>query len=224
MRIDVVTLFPEMFTGPLSESLLKRAQESGIFTFATHQLRQWAVDEYGTVDSPPFGGGAGMVLRVEPFYTALESIDAQHTAHRILLTPQGQTFTQAKAKELSAKKHLVFLCGHYEGFDERIREHLVDEELSIGDYVLTGGEIPAMAIIDATVRLLPGVVGKEQSIADESFSNGLLEYPHYTRPEVFNEWRTPEVLLSGHHAKIEQWRREQAKERTKQRRHDLKGY
>lgn len=221
MQIDILTLFPEMFSGPMNESLLKRAQEKGIFTLKTHQLRDWAANEYGTVDLPPFGGGAGMVLQVEPFFKALHDIDPHHEARRILMTPQGQPFNQAKAKELSRQNQLIFLCGHYEGFDERIREHLVDEELSIGDFVLTGGEIPAMAIIDATVRLLPGVVGKEASLADESFSHGLLEYPHYTRPEEFNGWRVPEVLLSGHHANIESWRREQARQRTQKRRPDL---
>jgi tRNA (guanine37-N1)-methyltransferase len=221
MQIDVLTLFPDMFSSPLNESLLKRARDKGIFEFAAHQLRDWATNEYGTVDLPPFGGGVGMVLQVEPFYKALQEIDADHTAYRILMTPQGKPFTQAKGKELSTKDRLVFLCGHYEGFDERIREHLVDEELSLGDFVLTGGEIAAMAMIEATVRLLPGVVGKAASVADESFSHGLLEYPHYTRPEDFNGWKVPEILLSGHHAKIEAWRNEQASQRTKQRRPDL---
>lgn len=221
MTIDVITLFPGMFDGPMSESLLKKAQEKGIFELHIHQLRDWATNEYGTVDLPPFGGGAGMVLQVEPFYKALQELDPDHKAHRILMTPQGQPFKQSKARELSGKEHLIFLCGHYEGFDERIREHLVDEELSLGDFVLTGGEVAAMAMIEASVRLLPGVVGKEESVADESFSDGLLEYPHYTRPEVFNGWLVPEVLLSGHHAKIEEWRRQQSIERTQKRRPDL---
>ena len=224
MKIDVITLFPDMFAGPLNESLLKRAQEKQRFTLHVHQLRDWAVNDYGTVDLPPFGGGAGMVLMVEPFDRALQQLDPNHQAHRILMTPQGQPFTQSKARELSNREHLILLCGHYEGFDERIREHLVDEEISIGDFVLTGGEIPAMAVIDATVRLLPGVVGKEASIADESFSEGLLEYPHYTRPEEYNGWRVPEVLLSGHHQNIEKWRRQQALERTKKRRLDIGGH
>jgi tRNA (guanine37-N1)-methyltransferase len=223
MKIDVITLFPAMFDGPMSASLLKRAQDNGLFKLQVHQLRDWATNDYGTVDLPPFGGGAGMVLQVEPFFKALQAIDPDHTAYRILMTPQGQPFTQNEARDLCQKEHLVFLCGHYEGFDERIRQHLVDAELSVGDFVLTGGEIPAMAIIDATVRLLPGVVGKEASVADESFSHGLLEYPHYTRPEEFNGWRVPEVLLSGHHAKIEEWRRDQAKQRTKARRPDMSG-
>jgi tRNA (guanine37-N1)-methyltransferase len=221
MQIDVITLFPDMFSGPMSESLLKRAQDKGIFEFTTHQLRNWATNEYGTVDLPPFGGGAGMVLQVEPFYKALNQIDPQHTAHRILMTPQGQPFNQAKAQELSKKERIIFLCGHYEGFDERIREHLVDEELSLGDFVLTGGEIAAMAMIEASVRLLPGVVGKEASVAEESFSDGLLEYPHYTRPEEFNGWKVPDILLSGHHANIASWRKQQALERTKMHRPDL---
>lgn len=222
MKIDVLTLFPDMFDGPFDASLMKKAQEAGIFELRVHQLRDWAIDRHGTVDSPPFGGGAGMVLRVEPFYKALQELDPEHAAHRILMTPQGKPFCQSKAEELSqTKKHLIILCGHYEGFDERIRQHLVDEEISLGDFVLTGGEIPAMAVIEATVRLLSGVVGREESIDDESFSQGLLEYPHYTRPEVFEGWLVPEVLLSGHHAKIEAWRREQSKQRTKKRRPDL---
>ena len=222
MHIDILTLFPEMFDSPLNSSLLKKAQDKGVFTFKAHQLRDWAIDKHGTVDSPPFGGGAGMVLRVEPFDKALKELDPNHTAHRILMTPQGVPFKQAKARELSQKhKHLIVLCGHYEGYDERIREHLIDEEISLGDFVLTGGEIPAMAVIEATVRLLPGVVGREESLADESHSEGLLEYPHYTRPEVYNDWTVPDVLLSGHHANIEAWRREQALERTKTRRPDL---
>lgn len=221
MHIDVLTLFPEMFFSPLGSSLLKKAMDAGKFTFKAHQLRDWAIDSHGTVDSPPFGGGAGMVLRVEPFDAALRQLDPEHTAHRILMTPQGTPFCQQRARELSSYEHLIILCGHYEGFDERIREHLIDEEISLGDFVLTGGEIPALAVIEATVRLLPGVVGKEESLADESHSDGLLEYPHYTRPEVYNKWTVPEVLLSGHHAKIEAWRREQSVQRTKLRRPDL---
>lgn len=221
MRIDVITLFPQMFEGPMGDSLLKKAQDNKLFELHLHQLRQWAVDQHGTVDSRPFGGGAGMVLRIEPFAQALQHLDPHHQAVRILMTPQGQPFVQSKAQELSRTSHLIFLCGHYEGFDERIRQHLVDLELSIGDFVLTGGEIPAMAIIDATVRLIPGVVGKEQSLVDESFADGLLEYPQYTRPEIFNGWPTPEVLLSGHHANIGQWRQDQAKRRTQERRPDL---
>ncbi len=221
MRIDVITLFPQMFDGPMGESLLKKAQDNNLFELHIHQLRDWAIDQHGTVDSPPFGGGAGMVLRVEPFDKALQQIDPEHKAIRILMTPQGQPFKQSTAQDLSHKDHLIFLCGHYEGFDERIRQHLVDRELSIGDFVLTGGEIPAMAIIDATVRLIPGVVGKQLSLDDESFSAGLLEYPQYTRPETYNDWPTPEILLSGHHAKIEEWRHQQSTERTKQRRPDL---
>jgi tRNA (guanine37-N1)-methyltransferase len=222
MRIDVLTLFPDMFTGPMSESLMKRAQANNIFSLHLHQLRQWALDSYGTVDGHPFGGGAGMVLRVEPFFQGLATIDPDHRGHRILLTPQGTPFTQQKAKQLQQLDHLIFLCGHYEGFDERIREHLVDEEISLGDFVMTGGEIPAMAIIDATVRLLPGVVGKDESLASESFEDGLLEYPHYTRPEDFEGWKVPDILLSGHHANIAKWRQEQAKQRTTTRRPDLR--
>ena len=222
MHIDVLTLFPEMFDSPLNSSLLKKAIDANRFSFKTHQLRQWAIDRHGTVDSPPFGGGAGMVLRVEPFYKALQDLDPDRNAHRILMTPQGQPFTQAKAQQLSKQvDHLIILCGHYEGFDERIRQHLIDEEISLGDFVLTGGEIPAMAVVEATVRLLPGVVGKEESLAEESFSHGKLEYPHYTRPESYQGWQVPEVLLSGHHAKIEEWRRQQSDERTQKKRPDL---
>jgi tRNA (guanine37-N1)-methyltransferase len=222
MQIDVITLFPEMFVSPMNSSLLKRALDNDKFTFTAHQLRNWAIDKHGTVDSPPFGGGAGMVLRIEPFDKALQQLDPNHSAHRILMTPQGMPFNQKRAQELSGQyKHLIILCGHYEGFDERIREHLIDEEISLGDFVLTGGEIPAMAVIEATVRLLPGVVGKEESLDDESHTKGLLEYPHFTRPEVYNNWSVPEVLLSGHHANIESWRRQQSISRTKKRRPDL---
>lgn len=221
MKIDILTLFPEMFESPFNASLMKKALHSGKFDLQVHQLRDWAIDKHGTVDSPPFGGGAGMVLRVEPFYAALQQLDPEHRAHRILMTPQGQPFNQAKARQLSRLEHLILLCGHYEGYDERIRQHLIDEEISLGDFVLTGGEVPAMAVVEATVRLLPGVVGREESLDDESFSQGLLEYPHYTRPEVFNSWQVPDILLSGHHAKIEAWRRQQSLERTRQRRPDL---
>lgn len=221
MKIDVITLFPNMFDGPMGESLLQKAQQKNLFQLTIHQLRDWAIDHHGTVDSPPFGGGAGMVLRVEPFHKALQDLDPDHQALRILMTPQGQPFKQKKAQELSQVEHLIILCGHYEGFDERIREHLIDLELSVGDFVLTGGEIPAMAIIDATVRLIPGVVGKAESVEDESFSNQTLEYPQYTRPESYNDWTVPEILLSGHHAKIAQWRTDQSDQRTKLRRPDL---
>lgn len=222
MHIDVITLFPEMFSSPMGSSLIKKALNSEKFSFKAHQLRDWSIDKHGTVDSPPFGGGAGMVLRVEPFDKALHDLDPNHTAHRILMTPQGEPFKQSIAQNLSRNhSHIIILCGHYEGFDERIRQYLVDQEISLGDFVLTGGEIPAMAIIEATVRLLPGVVGREESLTDESHYDGLLEYPHYTRPERYKNWDVPEVLLSGHHANIESWRKVQSIARTKKRRPDL---
>ena len=222
MKIDVITLFPEMFASPLNSSLLKKAQDKGVFTFKAHQLRDWAIDKHGTVDSPPFGGGAGMVLRVEPFDNALRQLDPNHTAHRILMTPQGAPFKQARARELSAKrKHLIFLCGHYEGFDERIREHFVTMEISIGDYVLSGGELAAAIVVDAVGRLLPGVLNDETSALFDSFQDDLLAPPVYTRPADFRGWKVPGELLSGDPKIVDTWRYEKAMERTRTRRPDL---
>ncbi len=214
-----------MFKGPFEESIINRAQAKGLVEIKVHNLRDWAEDKRGTVDDKPYGGGVGMVLMVEPINKALTSIKNQvssiNKSRTILLTPQGQTFNQKKTQELAKEEHLVFICGHYEGVDERVREHLVDEEISIGDYVLTGGEIPAMAVVDAIVRLIPGVLEKEEATKLESFSESKLEHPQYTRPEEYQGWKVPEVLLSGNHQKIEEWREKKSLERTKKRRPDL---
>ncbi|WJH37474.1 tRNA (guanosine(37)-N1)-methyltransferase TrmD [Paenibacillus sp. CC-CFT747] len=223
MRIDVLTLFPEMFEGVFGASILGKAREKGIVSLATVNFREYSTNKHNTVDDYPYGGGGGMVLKPEPVFAAVEDLMrvGEPKPRVILLCPQGETFSQSKAEELSREEHLVFICGHYEGYDERIREHLVTDELSIGDYVLTGGELPAMVMIDSVVRLLPGVLGNELSAVTDSFSTGLLEYPHYTRPAKFRDWEVPEVLISGHHGNIEAWRRRQSLERTFRRRPDL---
>lgn len=220
MKVDVLTLFPGMFTGPLDESIVKRARASGALHLQVHNLRDWTHDRHRTVDDKPFGGGPGMLLKPDPIFEAVESL-ADDSTRVVLLAPSGRTFNQGVARELAGFPHLLFVCGSYEGFDERIREHLADDELSIGDYVLTNGALPAMVIIDTVARLLPGVLGDESSAVDESFSQGLLEYPHYTRPADFRGWKVPHVLLSGNHAEIEKWRREQSLSRTSARRPDL---
>lgn len=225
MRIDVVTLFPEMFTGPLDSSILGRARERGLISVHLWNIRDFAADKHRTVDEPPYGGGPGMVLKAEPVYRAVEHVwhtqaEEGKRPHTIILSPQGTPLNQGRVRELARLKHLVLVCGHYEGMDERIR-HLADEEISIGDYVLTGGELPAMVLIDATARLLPGVLGEDASAADDSFSDGLLEYPHYTRPPEFRGMKVPEVLLSGDHERIRLWRRQQSLRRTLERRPDL---
>ncbi|MBU5673110.1 tRNA (guanosine(37)-N1)-methyltransferase TrmD [Paenibacillus brevis] len=225
MRMDVLTLFPEMFEGVFTSSILGKAQEKGIVSLSAVNFRQYAGNKHGTVDDTPYGGGGGMVLKPDPIFRAVEDLldrTEQGTVPRIILMcPQGETFTQRKAEELAREEHLIFICGHYEGYDERIREHLVTDELSIGDYVLTGGELPAMVVIDSITRLLPGVLGNELSAVTDSFSTGLLEYPHYTRPVEFRGWKVPDILLSGHHANIEDWRRREALRRTWLRRPDL---
>jgi len=220
MKIDVLTLFPEMFAGPLDASIVGRARKAGLLDLRTHNLRDWTHDRHRTVDDRPFGGGAGMVMKPEPLFEAVESLVAAET-RTILVTPAGRVFDQAVARELSGQSHLLFICGSYEGVDERVREALVDDELSIGDYVLTNGALPAMVIIDAVTRLLPGALGDAESANDESFSHGLLEYPHYTRPAEFRGMKVPDVLLGGNHAEIEKWRAEQARRRTSERRPDL---
>jgi len=220
MKIDVLTLFPAMFAGPLDESIIKRARESGRLDLAIHNLRDYAHDRHKTVDDRPFGGGPGMLLKPEPIFEAVESLAGEGT-RVILLSPAGRTFNQAIARELAGLEHLLMVSGHYEGFDERVREQLADDELSIGDYVLTNGALPVMVIIDAVTRLLPGVLGDEDSARDDSFSHGLLEYPQFTRPAEFRGVKVPEVLLSGNHAEIARWRAEQAQLRTKERRPDL---
>ncbi|MED4603836.1 tRNA (guanosine(37)-N1)-methyltransferase TrmD [Paenibacillus validus] len=223
MRIDVLTLFPEMFEGVFTSSILGKAREKGLVELHTVNFRDYANNKHNTVDDYPYGGGGGMVLKPDPIFAAVEDITPKdETKPRvILMCPQGEPFTQKKAEELSADKHLIFICGHYEGYDERIREHLVTDELSIGDYVLTGGELPAMVVIDSVVRLLPGVLGNEMSAVTDSFSTGLLEYPHYTRPATFRNWSVPDVLISGHHGHIDEWRRKQSLYRTWKKRPDL---
>ena len=220
MKIDVLTLFPGMFPGPLDESIIKRACESGRLRLGIRDLRDYTHDRHRKVDDRPFGGGPGMLMKPEPLFEAVEALRGEKT--RVILTsPAGRPFRQEIAQELAGEEHLLLVCGSYEGFDERVRECLADDELSIGDYVLTNGALPAMVIIDAVTRLLPGVLGDDESSADESFSDGLLEYPQYTRPAEFRGMSVPEVLLSGDHAAIERWRREQARMRTGQRRPDL---
>ncbi|WP_261306007.1 tRNA (guanosine(37)-N1)-methyltransferase TrmD [Paenibacillus andongensis] len=228
MRIDVMTLFPEMFEGVFSSSILGKARDKGIVALNTVNFRDYSNNKHNTVDDYPYGGGGGMVLKPEPIFAAVESLpvhqeDGQDPVKPrvILMCPQGETFTQKKAEELSKEQHLVFICGHYEGYDERIRQYLVTDELSIGDYVLTGGELPAMVVIDSVVRLLPGVLGNEMSAVTDSFSTGLLEYPHYTRPAKFRDWEVPEMLLSGHHENVKRWRRKESLFRTLERRPDL---
>ena len=240
MIIDIITLFPSMFRGPFDESIIKRAQKKGLVKIKIHNLRDWAIDKRGTVDDRPFGGGPGMVLRPEPIFNAVEDIvgvdpcvnpDKRRTRRSapttiILLTPQGKSFNQKLAQELSQRQHLILICGHYEGVDERVRQHLVDEEISIGDYVLTGGELPAMVLTDAVVRLIPGVLEKPEATETESFSTfnsqlSTLEFPQYTRPENFRGLKVPKILLSGNHQEIAKWRREQALKRTCERRPDL---
>ncbi|WP_336773075.1 tRNA (guanosine(37)-N1)-methyltransferase TrmD [Paenibacillus sp. MMO-58] len=225
MRIDVLTLFPEMFDGVFGASILGKARDKGIVSLEAINFREYSNNKHNTVDDYPYGGGGGMVLKPEPVFAAVEDLMAKKESGArprvILMCPQGESFTQKKAEELAKEEHLVLICGHYEGYDERIREYLVTDELSIGDYVLTGGEIPAMTVIDSVVRLLPGVLGNETSAVTDSYSTGLLEYPHYTRPPVFRDWAVPDVLVSGNHAKIDTWRREQSLLRTLKRRPDL---
>ncbi|OWR27295.1 tRNA (guanosine(37)-N1)-methyltransferase TrmD [Saccharibacillus sp. O23] len=258
MRIDVLTLFPEMFDGVFGASILGKARDKGIVQLSAVNFRQYSTNKHGQVDDTPYGGGGGMVLKPEPIFDAVEDLlrkreaetasteERRPTSERlpsseeaerlpldeqqassparpriVLLCPQGETFTQKKAEEFAREEHLIFICGHYEGYDERIRTGLVTDEISIGDYVLTGGELPAMVMIDSTVRLLPGVLGNENSAVTDSFSTGLLEYPHYTRPTEYRGMKVPDILLSGHHANIEAWRRRESLRRTLERRPDL---
>lgn len=225
MKIDILTLFPEMFDGPFEHSIVKRAKEKDLVEIKVHNLRDWAEDKHNQVDDKPYGGGTGMVLMVEPIYNAIQELNESHSARTILLTPQGKVFKQETAEEFAKEDHLIFLAGHYEGIDERVREHLIDEEISIGDYVLTGGELPAMVVTDAIVRLVPGVLEKKEAVKIESFrklkGKRVLEYPQYTRPKEFKGWEVPEVLLSGDHKKIEKWRNKKSLEKTKEKRPDL---
>ncbi len=228
MRIDILTLFPGMFPGYLNESILKRAQEAGLVTFHLHNIRDYAAGKHRVTDEPPFGGGGGMILKPEPIFRAVEAIlpaDAEQPAAArppiILLTPQGRPFTQAVAQALAQQERLILICGRYEGVDERVRQHLVTDEISIGDYVLTGGELAAMVVADAVTRLLPGALGDKEAAGADSFAAGLLEGPHYTRPANFRGWQVPDVVRSGHAANLARWRREGALRRTWERRPDL---
>jgi tRNA (guanine37-N1)-methyltransferase len=222
MRFDVFTLFPEMFSAYLDESILKRARDGGLLEVALHNIRDYTTDKHHTTDDEPYGGGGGMVMKPEPIFAAVESVlGSPPSCPVILLTPQGRLFTQQVAVELAASTHLALLCGRYEGVDERVRQYLVTDEISLGDFVLTGGELPALAIIDAVARLIPGVLGDPEASQKDSHASGLLEYPHYTRPPEFRGWEVPEVLRSGNHAEIERWRQEQALKRTQERRPDL---
>ncbi|MCX5832896.1 MAG: tRNA (guanosine(37)-N1)-methyltransferase TrmD [Deltaproteobacteria bacterium] len=222
MRFDILSVFPEMFSSPLQTSLLKKAQEKGLIDVRLWDIRHYAEDKHRMTDDAPYGGGGGMVMKVEPIDRALAAVaPAPGETLVILLTPQGETFNQQMAEQLSRYERLVLVCGHYEGVDERVREYLVEKEVSIGDYILTGGELSALVLVDAVSRLIPGVLGNSESAACDSFSMGLLEYPHYTRPGSYRGWDVPEVLLSGNHAEIELWRRKESLKRTWERRRDL---
>ncbi|MBI3950105.1 MAG: tRNA (guanosine(37)-N1)-methyltransferase TrmD [Acidobacteria bacterium] len=225
MRFDILTIFPEMFRGPLDFSILKRAQEQGIIDIRVHDLRTFATDKHHMVDDRPFGGGAGMVFKPEPIFRAVEALlegrPATESRAIILLSPQGRVFNQQEAERLAQMQHLILICGRYEGVDERVVEHLITDEISIGDYILTGGEIPAVVIVDAVTRLLPGALGDQASAARDSFAEGILDYPHYTRPADFRGMKVPDILLSGNHAQIERWRQRKALEKTLRVRPDL---
>lgn len=224
MRIDIVTLFPEMFDGPFGHSIIKRARESQLLDISTVNPRDFTYDKHRIVDDYPFGGGSGMVMKPEPFFRAVENIAANFPSENrrvILMCPGGSRFDQEKCKELAKYDQLIFICGHYEGIDARVGQYLVDEAISIGDYVLTGGELPAMVVVDAVARMLPGVLGSNDSAKHDSFYNGLLEYPQYTRPREYAGYEVPEILLSGDHAKIDRWRRKQSIKYTLERRPDL---
>ena len=220
VRVDLVTLFPELCRAPLSESIMRRAQDNGALKLQVHNLRDWTTDRHHVVDDAPFGGGQGMVMKPEPIFAAVESLRTDSSTV-VLMTPQGRRLTQTVAQEFSQQSHLIIICGHYEGIDHRVVEHLVDSEISIGDYVLTNGAIAAVIFVDAVVRLLPGVLGDEKSAGDDSFSGNLLEAPQYTRPADFRGWKVPSVLLSGHHAEIAAWRKQEAERRTRKNRPDL---
>jgi tRNA (guanine37-N1)-methyltransferase len=227
MHFDVFTLFPEMFSGPFDASIIRRAREAGKVTLALHNIRDYATDRHHVTDDMPYGGGGGMVMKPEPIWNAIEAVLGLDPIGRsdvppiILLTPQGRLFTQAVARELAAHERLLLICGRYEGVDERVRQYLATDEISIGDYVLSGGEVPAMVIVDAVVRLIPGVLGDPDATLDDSHASGLLEYPHYTRPAIYRSYAVPQILLSGHHAEVARWRRREALRRTYERRPDL---
>ena len=223
MRIDIITLFPSMFRGPFDESIIKRARKKGILEINLQDLREFTDDKHRTVDDVPYGGGAGMVMKAEPLFRVVEKLKEEKSSSSkvILLSPQGQPFVQEKAKELAEEEGLIFICGHYEGVDERVREHLIDEELSLGDFVLTGGELAAIVMVDAIARMLPEVLGCKDSIREDSFYQTLLDYPHYTRPAEFRGWKVPGVLISGNHQKIREWRKKKKLENTFKKRPDL---
>jgi tRNA (guanine37-N1)-methyltransferase len=222
MQIDILTLFPEICRAPLNESMMKRAQESGGLRLRIYNLREWTTDKHHIVDDSPYGGGQGMVMKPEPVFAAVESL-LKDSSKVVLMTPQGRKLDQQMAREFSAEEHLIIVCGHYEGIDHRVVDHLADAEISIGDYVLTNGAIAAVVFVDAVARLLPGVLGHEQSALDDSFSSGLLEAPQYTRPAEFLGWKVPEILLSGNHEEIMAWRKSEARRRTRENRPDLLG-
>lgn len=223
MRIDILTLFPEMFRGPFDLSIIKRASDAGVLEIHLHNIRDYTHDRHHTVDDYPYGGGHGMVMKPEPLFEAVEAVVAADPRRGpiVLLTPQGEKLTHKIAAQMAQEQRLILVCGHYEGVDERVREHLVTHEISIGDYVLSGGELPAMVVMDAVARLVPGVLGAEESAVEESHANGLLEYPQYTRPAEFRGWRVPDVLISGNHPEVARWRRRQSVLRTAKRRPDL---
>jgi tRNA (guanine37-N1)-methyltransferase len=225
MRIDILTLFPKMFVGPFEESIIKRTIERRLAKIIIHNIRDYTHDKHRTVDDYPYGGGTGMILKPEPIFEAVEAIKAEigEEVEVILLSPQGRLLSQQIARELSKKANLILICGRYEGVDERVSEHLATDEISIGDYILSGGELAAMVIVDAVLRLLPGALESSSAVDEESFSLGTLEYPQYTRPEVYQSWQVPEILLSGNHQEIARWRREQAIQRTLKQRPDLLG-
>lgn len=223
MKFDIVTIFPEMVSAALAAGVIGRARDRGLLDIVVHNLRDFTTDRHKVVDDVPFGGGPGMVMKPEPFVAAVEAVAiSRGTPGAVVLTsPAGKPFTQAEAERFHRLRHIVLLCGRYEGVDERVREHVATEEISIGDYVLSGGELPALVVVDAVGRLVPGVVGDEQSVAEDSFSRGLLDHPHYTRPAEFRGWTVPDVLLSGHHGEIRRWRRREALRRTAERRPEL---
>ena len=222
ISFDILTLFPKMCTGAFAESILKKAQENLLIRVRCLNIRDWAADKHHVTDEPPYGGGPGMVMKPEPIFAAVEAVRTERS-HVILMAPGGRRFTQEIARELSGKEHLIFICGHYEGIDHRVSEHLADDELSIGDYVLTNGAIAAVVVVDAVTRLIPGVLGEGESALEESFSSNLLEYPQYTRPSDFRGWKVPDVLLSGNHRAIRDWREAQSRLKTRERRPDLLG-
>jgi tRNA (guanine37-N1)-methyltransferase len=221
MRFDILTLFPDMFEGPFRDSIIKRAVEQGIVSIGVHNIRDYTTDKHHITDDVPYGGGGGMVMKPEPIFRAVDAVAPKGNAHVILLTPQGRLFSHQVACELARKSHLVLICGRYEGVDERAREFLAHDQISVGDYVLTGGEIPAMVVVDAVTRLLPGALGHPGAAQDDSLASGLLEHPQYTRPRSFRGREVPEIILSGNHAEIARWRRQQALQRTLERRPDL---